>query len=344
MSSAPAPGEIGVDVNKENSPEYFPSGAGNPILKQASRLIRQRESGIFFALLGIIALISLYEPRFLSGDNLYLVSRQIAFTAIAALGVFFVILTGGIDLSIGSVIGLSGVTCGMAMAGGVPPFWAVLVGLGTGAALGAINGGIVAYVGVTPFIVTLGMLSMARGGVYVLTKGDSIRNIPENFKWIAQGDFLGIPIPVWVLIFLMLFSHILLSYTVFGRRVLAVGGNEEATRLSGINVRRVKFLTYVIAGLFSAVTGVLFVARFGSAQAKAGQMMELDAIAAAVIGGTSLMGGEGSVFGVLIGAIIMGVIRQGLVLMKVDTYWQQLIIGAIIVLAAVIDVVRSRRR
>ena len=314
--------------------------AGRMIL----RLLRRKEAGIFLALVAIVVLITIFTPTFATQKNLYLVSRQIAYTAIIALGVFFVILTSGIDLSVGSVVGLSGVMCGLALATGMHPLLAVAVGLLTGAAAGAVNGAIVSYIGVTPFIVTLGMLGMARGMVYALTKGDSIRDIPESFIAVGIGDVLHIPVPVIVLLVMAGVSFLVLKYTVFGRRVFAVGGNEEATELSGINVKLVKFSTYIISGVYASITGILYVARFRSAQASAGMGEELDAIAAAVIGGTSLMGGEGSVLGVLIGAMIMGVVRNGLVLLKVSTYWQQLIIGAIIVLAAILDVIRRKRR
>jgi ribose transport system permease protein len=310
----------------------------------ARALLRRRESGIFLALLGLVVLITLFQPGFASRSNLYLVSRQIAYVAIVALGVFFVILTSGIDLSVGSVVGLSGVLAGLTLAQGIPPILGVGVGLLTGGLVGAINGILVAYVGVTPFIVTLGMLSMARGVVLVLTHGDSIRSIPESFIRAGLMDIGGVPMPVFILAGVALASHLTLSSTAFGRRVYALGGNENATELSGVNTRRVKFATYVLSGILSAVTGILFVARFRSAQANAGFGMELDAIAAAVIGGTSLMGGQGTVAGVLIGATIMGVVRNGLVLMEVSSYWQELIIGSIIVLAAVVDILRTRAR
>jgi len=178
----------------------------------------------------------------------------------------------------------------------------------------------------------------------VLTHGDSIRSIPESFIRAGLMDIGGVPMPVFILAGVALASHLTLSSTAFGRRVYALGGNENATELSGVNTRRVKFATYVLSGILSAVTGILFVARFRSAQANAGFGMELDAIAAAVIGGTSLMGGQGTVAGVLIGATIMGVVRNGLVLMEVSSYWQELIIGSIIVLAAVVDILRTRAR
>ncbi|MCX8038403.1 MAG: ABC transporter permease [Candidatus Sumerlaeia bacterium] len=309
------------------------------------RLLRRKEAGIFLALVAMMALIGLFKPEFLSGENRYLLSRQVAHTAILALGVFFVILTGGIDLSIGSIVGLSGFLCAMAMVDwSLHPVAAVALGLWVGVSLGAINGAIVSYLGVTPFIVTLGMLGMARGAVYVLKHGEPIFNIPRSFVSLVQMNVYGLPMAFLVMVAVAATAHVVLVHTVFGRRVYALGGNEEATRLSGINTRRVKFLVYVISGLLSAVTGVLFVARFGSAQADAGAGMELDAIAAAVIGGASLMGGEGSVLGVLIGAAIMGVVKSGLVFMKVETYWQDLVIGCVIVAAAIFDVWRSRRK
>jgi ribose transport system permease protein len=313
--------------------------------KILSYLLRRKEAGIFLALVALMLLISLFKPDFILKENRYLVSRQVAHTAIVALGVFFVILTSGIDLSIGSIVGLSGVLCALAMAEGhLHPALAVLVGLLTGAIVGSISGAIISYVGVTPFIVTLGMLGMARGAVYVLTKGEPVLNIPESFIQIGQRNVYGIPMAVIVMVVVALVAHVVLTYTVLGRRIYAVGGNEEATRLSGINTRWVKFLTYVISAVLSSITGILFVARFRSAQADAGVGLELDGIAAAVIGGASLMGGEGTVVGVLIGASIMGVVRSGLVFMKVSSYWQDLVIGGVIVLAAVFDVVRSRRR
>lgn len=308
------------------------------------RLIRKRESGVFLALVLIVTMLSVARPVFFSPENLYIVSRQIALTALVGLGVFYVILTGGIDLSVGSIVGLSGFLAGMAMGAHYHPVVAVGVGLLAGALLGAINGGIVAYIGVTPFIVTLGMLGVARGTIYILKHGDSVRDIPAGYVNFGNGDFYGLPVPVLILIGMALISHVVLVLTPFGRRIYAIGGNEEATALSGINTRLVKFFTYVVSGILCSITGLLFIARFNSAQADSGRGMELDAIAAAVIGGTSLMGGQGSVLGVMIGATIMGVVRNGLVLLQVSSYWQETIIGMIIVAAAILDVIRNRKR
>src|SRR2546430_2115179 len=222
-----------------------------------NRLLRRRESGIFLALVGLMAFITFFQPNFARANNLYLVSRQIALTAIIALGVFFVILTGGIDLSVGSTVGLSGFMCGLSMASGCHPLLAIVAGLMTGAAVGALNGTIISYLGVTPFIVTLGMLGVARGVVLVLKHGDSIRDISPAFIEFGNGSLFGISVPVLVLVAIAILAFIVLKYTAFGRRVYAIGGNEEATALSGINTHKVKVLTYIICGALSAGDRVL---------------------------------------------------------------------------------------
>ena len=317
-------------------------GRGRRLL---SALLRSKESAIFLALVIIMVVIGLYEPKARSFSNFYLVSRQISFVAIVAFGELFVILTGGIDLSVGSVMALSGMAAAWAMSVGVPPPIAILFGVAVGMAMGAINGALIAWVKIAPFIVTLGMLSLASGLVLGLTKGWPITKIPVSFLPIAQGSdpLFGLPIPVWIAVALAIVAHVTLTYTAFGRRTYAIGGNEQATFLSGINVDRIKFGLYVISSATAAIAGIILVARFNSAQADTGKGWELDAIAAAVIGGTSLAGGAGSVLGVVIGACIMGVIRNGLVLMRVSSYWQTAIIGVIIVLAAVLDRLKSRR-
>ncbi len=305
-------------------------------------LFSYRESAIFLALIILMATVTIFAPNFMSGSNLYLVSRQISFVAVVAFGELFVILTGGIDLSVGSVMGLSGVVAAGAMASGQSIILSVLLGLATGIALGLINGLLISYVRIAPFIATLGMLSFARGVILIVTKGWPITNIPKPFLIVGQGDFLSLPIPLWVMIVLAAVAHFLLSRTAFGRRTYAIGGNEQATFLSGINVKKIKVFLYMISGFMASVVGIILIARFNSAQADTGTGWELDAIAAAVIGGTSLSGGSGSIFGVIIGAAIMGVIRNGLVLMRVSPYWQTAVIGIIIVLAAVLDRIKNK--
>ncbi|MCE5256200.1 MAG: ABC transporter permease [Spirochaetaceae bacterium] len=307
-----------------------------------AKFFSYRESAIFVALLLLMFFITIFAPNFISGSNLYLVARQISFVAIVAFGELFVILTGGIDLSVGSIMGLAGVVSAMAMASGQPIFLSVILGLLTGMLLGFINGILVAYVKIAPYIVTLGMQLFARGLILVITKGWPITNIPKEFLFVGQGDFLGLPVPVWFMIIIALIADFVLKKTSLGRRTYAIGGNEQATFLSGINVKKIKVGIYMISGFCAAIVGIILIARFNSAQSDTGNGWETDAIAAAVIGGTSLSGGAGSILGVIIGAAIMGVIRNGLVLMKVSTYWQTAIIGIIIVLAAVLDRVKNK--
>lgn len=308
----------------------------------AARFFSYRESAIFIALLILMGGITLFAPNFMSGGNLYLVSRQISFVMIVAFGELFVVLTGGIDLSIGSIMGLSGVAAASAMASGQPIILSVLFGLLIGTLLGFINGLLISYVRLAPFIVTLGMMSFARGVILILTKGWPITNIPKPFLVVGQGDFLGLPIPLWIAVIIGLAANFVLSKTAFGRRTYAIGGNEQATFLSGINVKKIKLILYMISGFCASVVGIILIARFNSAQADTGTGWEMDAIAAAVIGGTSLSGGSGSILGVIIGAAIMGIIRNGLVLMRVSTYWQTAVIGVIIVLAAVLDRLKNK--
>jgi ribose transport system permease protein len=307
------------------------------------RILQSKESAIFLALLIIMAVITYVAPKFLSASNLFLISRQISFVAIVAFGELFVILTGGIDLSVGSLMALAGMAAAFAMNAGIPVPEAVAIGLLVGLAMGAVNGALISYVNIPPFIVTLGMLSTASGLVLGITKGWPITNIPASFLPVAQGAFLRLPIPLWIAAGLAVIGHVVLTYTAFGRRTYAIGGNEQATFLSGINVKRIKFILYMISALGASIAGIILVARFNSAQADTGRGWELDAIAAAVIGGTSLAGGSGSILGVVIGACIMGVIRNGLVLMRVSSYWQTAIIGIIIVLAAGLDRLKAKR-
>lgn len=313
-----------------------------PVRSVLGHVVRRRESAILLALLVIMAVIGAIESNFVAGSNLYLLSRQISFVAIVALGELFVILHGGIDLSVGSVMALAGMVAAYCMKAGIDPSLSVVIGTCAGLGMGIINGALISFGRIAPFIVTLGMLSFASGVVLGITKGWPITEIPPSFLPIAQGSLLGVPVPVWITLVLAALAHAVLTYTAYGRRIYAIGGNEQATFLSGIDVRRIKFTLYMISAGCASLAGIILVARFNSAQADTGKGWELDAIAAVVIGGASLSGGSGTVLGVLIGACIMGVIKNGLVLMRVSSYWQTAIIGVIIVLAVVLD--RAKRR
>ena len=305
-------------------------------------LLHRRESTILAALIILVAICAT-EPNFRTGANLYQVSRQISYIAIVALGELFVILHGGIDLSVGSIMALAGMAAGYAMKIGVPPPTAVALGVGAGLVMGAINGALISFVRLAPFIATLGMLSVASGLVLGLSKGWPITEIPASFAPLAQGAFLELPISVWIMLALAVTAHVVLNHTAFGRRTYALGGNEQATFLSGIDVRRIKLGLYLISAGCASLVGIIWVAKFNSAQVEPGKGWELNAIAAAVIGGTSLSGGSGSVLGVVIGASIMAVIQNGLVLLHISTYWHNAITGVVIILAGVLDRVRQRQ-
>jgi len=326
------------------------------------RLVRSRESGVFIAFVILFAALCVVRNHsFLAYLNLSNLSVQITLTAITGIGVLFVILTGGVDLSLGSTAGLCSFLCAMCVVATKNPilglFVGVLASVATGCIIGALNGTIVAHMRITPFIVTLGMLGIARSIIYTLGRFVVARymvpvaqesplpvtGVPQTFVDAFSGNLLMVPVPVLVLVVIATIAHLVLTYTVFGRRLYAIGGNEEATHLSGISVRWVKFFAYVCCSAICGITGVLFVARFNQGALEAGKGHELDAIAAAVIGGTSLMGGQGSVLGVILGACVMGVVSNGLDLLGIPPEPKVGVIGAVIIIAAIVDGFRNRR-
>ncbi|ETP70786.1 ribose ABC transporter permease [Planococcus glaciei] len=307
-------------------------------LKTANQSIIQKIAP-FIGLILIILIISILEPRFLATSNLLNVLRQVSMNALIAFGMTFVILTGGIDLSVGSILALTGaVTAGM-MASGMDPILAMLIGLLLGAVLGAINGIIIAKGKVAPFIATLATMTIYRGLTLVYTEGRPISGLGDNmaFQMLGKGYFLGIPIPVVTMLISFAILYFILKKTTFGRRVFAVGGNEEASILSGINADRVKIYVYALVGLLAGLASLILTSRLNSAQPTAGEMFELDAIAAVVLGGTSLTGGRGWIVGTLIGALIIGVLNNGLNLIGVSSFFQQVVKGAVILLAVLLD-------
>lgn len=303
----------------------------------------RREFGTLAGLLVLCVALWIATPHFLTTANLLNVVEQSTLIGIIAVGMTFVILTAGIDLSVGSIVALSGVAMGTAFRAGLPVFAAALTGLAVGLACGLANGALITLGRLPPFIATLGMMSIARGGALMLSDGRPISGYPASFREVATGDVMGVPVPVLLMLAIYGIAHFVLTRTTLGRYTYAIGGNEEAAELSGISVRAYKSAVYGIAGLLSAVTALLLVARLDSAQPIAGIMYELDAIAAVVIGGTSLLGGSGSVIGTLIGALIMGVLRNGLNLLGVSSYLQQVAIGGVIIVAVLMDMTLRRR-
>jgi ribose transport system permease protein len=303
-----------------------------------------RQFGTLIGLVLLSLVLWALTPHFFTVSNLLNVAQQTSINAVVAAGMTFVILSGGIDLSVGSIVALSGVALGASLHAEHGLVTALAIAIATGLGCGLINGALVSWGGLPPFIVTLGTMSIARGAALVFTEGRPVSGFADNFRAIATGAVGFVPGPVLVTMAVYLVAHTVLSRTTFGRYVYAIGGNEEATRLSGVAVRAHKTAIYGVSGAMSAVAAVLLTARLNSAQPIAGTMYELDAIAATVIGGTSLMGGEGSLPGTLVGALIMGVLRNGLNLLGVSSFLQQIVIGGVIIVAVLVDTVLKRHR
>ena len=306
--------------------------------------MRARRYGTLIGLVLLCAILWILTPHFLTVSNLLNVAQQTSINAIVAVGMTFVIVSGGIDLSVGSIVALSGVALGAMLQGGQPIVMAIAGSLMVGIFCGLLNGLLISIGRLPPFIATLGMMSVARGAALLFTEGRPVSGFDEGFRWLATGSIGFIPAPVIVMIAIYLVAHIVLTRTTFGRYVYAIGGNEEATRLSGVPIAFHKTAIYSVAGLMSAAAAIVLTARLNSAQPIAGMMYELDAIAATVIGGTSLMGGEGSLGGTLVGALIMGVLRNGLNLLGVSSFLQQIVIGGVIVGAVLVDTTLKRHR
>jgi len=302
-----------------------------------------RQLGTLSGLLGLILVLWALTPHFLTISNLLNIAEQATIIAIVAAGMTFVIITGGIDLAVGSVLAFSGVVMASALLRGLPLPLALMIGLGVGLACGLVNGLLITVGRLPPFIATLGMMSVARGAALMFTEGRPISGFAEGFRSLATGEVLRVPAPVIIMIVVYVVAHFVLSRTKLGRYSYAIGGNEEAALLSGINVRLYKTMVYGIAGMLSGLAAILLTARLNSAQPIAGMSYELDAIAATVIGGTSLLGGEGTIAGTLIGALIMAVLRNGLNLLSVSSFFQQVVIGSVIILAVLIDMGLKRR-
>ena len=304
----------------------------------------RRQLGTFAGLIALCLTLWAATPHFLTVSNLLNVLEQTAINAIVAVGMTFVIISGGIDLSVGSVLALSGIALGSALQSGAPVPVAIILALGVGLACGLANGALVTFGRLPPFIATLGMMSVARGAALMLAEGRPISGFDDGFRMLATGRVLMLPAPAIIAGIIYAVAHFVLGHTVFGRATYAIGGNEEAARLSGVHVRYHKTAIYGVAGLMSAAAAVVLTARLNSAQPTAGTMYELDAIAATVIGGTSLLGGEGTIIGALIGALIMGVLRNGLNLLDVSSFFQQVVIGVVIIGAVLVDMSLKRHR
>jgi len=312
----------------------------------------------FFVLIALLILFASLAPSFLTPNNLAILSKHVAISAILAIGMTFVVLTGGIDLSVGSVAGLSGMVAGYLLTQGLiingvahfpPVALLILITLLVCLAFGLLNGWLVAKAGVAPFIATLGTLYIARGAALLMSNGKTFPNLGgqvargnTGFTQLGQHALLGLPLPVWIMLALFGLAWTIAVHTPLGRHIYAVGGNERAARLAGIRVPRVKIFTYVASSLCAALVGLIIASQLEAAHPATGESFELNAIAAVVLGGTSLMGGRGSIVGSLIGAFVIGVLSDGLVMLGVSEFWQMVIKGTVIVLAVAVDQLHSR--
>ena len=297
--------------------------------------------GIFVGFVAVVIIVSVWDRTFLTPANLLNIVRQNADCGVMAVGMTFVILTAGIDLSVGSVLALTGVFCASFEHVGWPVYLIVLVTLSMGALIGLLNGLIITKGKVTPFVVTLGMMSIARGLAHIYTGAQPISGFGETFRYIGRDDLFGVPVLIVIFLCVVLIAAFILRYTRLGRYTYAVGSNEQAARLAGVNVAAVKIAAYMLCGLTAALGAIMLTSRLNAAETTAGAGYELSVIAAVVIGGTSLMGGRGGVWGTLIGALLIGTINNAMNLLLISSYWQLVVRGSIIVGAVLLDRLRE---
>jgi ribose/xylose/arabinose/galactoside ABC-type transport system permease subunit len=303
---------------------------------------RGSEAAIALAVVLECAVLALLSPHFFTTENLLNVSLQASITAIIAVGMTFVILTGGIDLSVGSVVAVAGIATTSALQSGRSYAASLAAGIGVGVLSGAAAGALVSVLRIAPFIVTLALMTVWRGLAFVTTEGRPVWSLPAGFASLGGARLAGVPLPSILMLLVFAAAHVALRHTRWGRHLYAVGGNPEAARLAGIRVRRVIASAYVLCGALAAAGGILLASRMNSGQPNAGLMLELDVIAAVVVGGTSLAGGRGSVLGTFLGTMLIAILRNGLNLLNVNSYIQQVVVGAVILMAVLLDHLRGR--
>lgn len=348
-----------AQVLQPNSGAPLPLGQATP-KKRGAWLLVLLKARTFIALIALLIVFSSLSTTFLTPASLIIMTKHVAINAFLAIGMTFVILTGGIDLSVGSILGVTGMLAGMLINVGLilPLFgvrvyfsvWVItLIVLLAGVLLGAVNGFIITRLNVAPFIATLGMLYVARGMALLSNNGSTFPNLVGDaelgntgFPWLGAGEFIGIPVTIWLMLLLAGVAWFITERTPFGRQVYAIGGNERAAELSGIRVKRVKTYVYMISGFCAAIGGLVVASQLQAAHPASGETFELNAIAAAVLGGTSLSGGRGTILGTIVGAFVIGVLGDGLVILGVSEFWQIVIKGLVIVLAVAIDQFQAR--
>lgn len=305
-------------------------------------ITKQREFMIFIVVATLFIIMTFASPYFLTTANLLAVMLGLSLEAIIAVAMVHLMVSGGFDMSVGSIVAFTGATTAMFLKMGMPVPVAVLLGLLIGVIIGLFNGVIVAKVGINPFITTLASLSLFRGLTLIVTHGQNISGLPKSFKMIGQSKLAGVQAPILIAVVLLILGDFLLRHSRFFRQSYYIGGNEHAARLSGIPVDRMKILAYVLTGLFAAISGIVMTARLGAASVTSGSGVELRVITAVIIGGASLQGGEGSVLGAFLGTLLMAIITNALTLLGVDVYWQTFVIGATLLIAVLIDTLTKK--
>ncbi|UCI18711.1 ABC transporter permease [Mesorhizobium sp. B2-1-8] len=337
----------------------IPAKAAAPFASSGSALLTLMKLRTFIALIAVLVFFSIAAPNFLSAANLILMAKHVALNAFLAMGMTFVIITGGIDLSVGSIVGLCGMVAGYLVLNGIDlqigytvyfnVFEIILITLLVGMAIGAVNGLLITRLNVAPFIATLGVLYVARGFALLSSDGRTFPNLvgkPElgttGFGFLGAGRLLGLPVSIWILIVVALGAAYLARYTPLGRHIFAVGGNERAARISGVRVNMVKMFVYMFSGFCAAIVGLIISSELMASHPATGESFELNAIAAAVLGGTSMSGGRGTIGGTIVGAFVIGILSDGLVMMGVSSFWQMVIKGLVIIVAVVVDQAQRR--
>lgn len=304
----------------------------------------KRNAGIMIGLVALCVVIAFRSDSFLTYENIMNVLRQSAQNIFIASGMTIILIAGGIDLSVGSVVGLVGVMVGTMVNDGMPILLAVGICLVVGALMGTFNGMILSRTTLPPFIVTYALMTILRGGIYVYTGGTTVRIDDRNFIAVGTGYTLGIPNPVWYMAVILAIVYLILNRTKLGRHIYAIGGNEKAAEFSGIDVKNVRLFVYVFSGIMAAVAGIVLAARSYSGQPTAGTGAEMDAIEACVLGGCSMSGGYGFIGGTIIGALIIAIMNNGLNLMRIDSYWQMVAKGVIVLIAVYVDYVKNQKK
>lgn len=302
----------------------------------------KRELVVALATLAMAAIFTIMNPAFVTWNNILTVLQQMVLNGILAVGIMFTIITGGIDLSIGCTYAITGICVAWCTVHGVNPFLAILIGIIIGLILGAFNGFLVTGMKLQPFIATLGTMSLYRGIAYVVTGGIPVTNVPDSYRNIFNGKMVfGLRYYILVMVIVFIIGYIILAKTRTGAYLYAVGGNEEAAKLSGVNVVKTKYIAYIVCGICAAVAGMVMLASLGSAEATAGNGYETNAIAAAAIGGTRMAGGRGTAFGTFIGALMLAVLKVGMVVINVDSFWQYVVTGLIIIIASYFEFMQA---